>query len=160
MIGRTIANSRTNQMKKEKNKGGRPTAYKKEYCEQAEKLCLLGATDAQMADFFGVGEKTINNWKEKHPEFLQSLKEAKGTADSRVERSLFERATGYSHSDVHISNYQGEITITPITKHYAPDITSMIFWLKNRQPEKWKDRIEHGGEISHRVKTIEIVRNP
>ena len=42
---------------------GRPTDYKPEYCEQATKLCKLGATDAELGDFFEVTEQTINNWK-------------------------------------------------------------------------------------------------
>ncbi len=46
---------------------------------------------------------------------------------------------GYSHPAVHVSNYQGDITLTPITKHYPPDTVAAIFWLKNRQPAKWRD---------------------
>jgi DNA-binding XRE family transcriptional regulator len=121
---------------------GRPTAYKNEYSEQAYKLCLLGATDVQLADFFGVSKQTVNAWKMAHPEFLDSLKRGKDVADTMVAESLYQRAIGYSHPDVHISNYQGEITITDITKHYPPDTVAAIFWLKNRQPRKWKDKIE------------------
>lgn len=57
-------------------------AEKAEYKEQARKLCRLGATDVQLADFFGVTEKTLNNWKNKYPGFLQSLKEGKEIADA------------------------------------------------------------------------------
>ena len=56
---------------------GRPTNYKKEYDEQAYKLCLLGATDKEMADFFNVKEQTINNWKKNHPSFFESIKRGK-----------------------------------------------------------------------------------
>ncbi|WP_442592481.1 terminase [Parapusillimonas sp. JC17] len=120
----------------------RPSRYKAEFAEQAEKLCRLGATDKEMADFFGVTEKTINNWKKAHPQFLQALKAGKQLADAEVADKLFQRAIGYSHPDVHVSNYQGEITITPLTKHYPPDPTSMIFWLKNRRPDLWRDKPE------------------
>lgn len=122
---------------------GRPTRYRKEFDEQAHKLCLLGATDAQLADFFGVTEQTINNWKQRHPTFFESLKSGKEDADAKVAASLYHRALGYSHPDVHISNYQGEITVTPIIKRYAPDTTACIFWLKNRQPKDWRDKQEH-----------------
>ncbi len=67
---------------------GRPTRYKAEYTEQAFKLCLLGATDANLADFFEVSEKTINTWKDAHPEFLQSLKAGKDEADANVGERL------------------------------------------------------------------------
>jgi len=134
---------------KKTNKAGRPTAYKPEYVEQAKKLCLLGADDKALADFFGVSEKTINTWKNKYPEFFQSLKEGKTQKDSAVEKSLLERALGYTCPDTHISNYQGEITVTPIEKHYPPDTTACIFWLKNRKPDKWRDKqeLEHSGDL-------------
>lgn len=118
----------------------RPSKYKEEFCEQAEQLCVLGATDSQLAKFFKVRESTLNNWKKSHPEFLESLKGAKAISDELVVRSLFERATGYSHPDTHISNYLGKITCTPITKHYPPDPTSCIFWLKNRDKDNWRDK--------------------
>ncbi len=130
---------------KEPRKQGRPSKYRDEFPEQARKLCLLGATDADMARFFEVSLATLNNWKHEHPAFLDALKAGKELADANVSESLYKRATGYSHPDVHISNYQGAITITPIVKHYPPDPTSMIFWLKNRRPDLWRDKAPEGG---------------
>lgn len=125
-------------------KGGRPTKYKPEYPKQAAKLCALGATDAQLADFFEVNEDTITEWKNVHPEFSVSLKDAKAAFDdATVERSLLQRATGYSHPAVKIFNDEGTPLEVPYTEHYPPDPTSMIFWLKNRQPQKWRDKQEH-----------------
>lgn len=121
---------------------GRPSKYREEFDTQAYKLCLLGATDAQLADFFGVSTQTINSWKNKHPTFLDALNAGKHEADAKVAESLYHRALGYSHKDVSISNYRGQVTITPITKHYPPDTTACIFWLKNRDREHWRDRHE------------------
>lgn len=131
---------------------GRPSKYKPEFAEQAHKLCRLGATDREVADFFKVTEQTLNNWKAAHPEFFESLKVAKEEADKRVEQSLYRRALGYSHDSVHVSNFQGEVTLTPIVEHYAPDTTACIFWLKNRKPSEWRDvkAVEHSGEMTHR----------
>lgn len=53
---------------------GRPTDYQESYNEQAEKLCKLGATDAELADFFDIAESTLNNWKSEYPEFMESIK--------------------------------------------------------------------------------------
>jgi len=46
-------------------KTGRPTKYDEKYNEQAYKLCLLGASDKDMADFFQVTESTLNLWKDR-----------------------------------------------------------------------------------------------
>lgn len=139
-----------------KRKPGRPSLYKPEYVEQAKKLCLLGATDRELADFFKVSEQTLNSWKTQHPEFLESLKVGKDQADQRVERSLYQRAVGYSHPDVHVSNFQGMVTLTPITKHYPPETTAGIFWLKNRKPEEWRDRIEHTGKDGGAIEVADV----
>jgi hypothetical protein len=119
--------------------------------------------DTELADFFEVSVQTINTWKKEHPEFVESIKRGKLKADAEIAHKLFHRAKGYSHPDVHISNYQGQITTTPITKHYAPDTTACIFWLKNRQPELWRDRHEFtgkdGGPIQHAdVSDMEVAR--
>lgn len=129
--------------------GGRPSKYKPEFAQQAAKLCMLGATDREVAEFFNVTERTLGNWKEAHPEFFQALKVAKEEADARVEQSLYRRALGYSHDSVHVSNFQGQVTLTPIVEHYAPDTTACIFWLKNRKPGDWRDKTEqeHGGRL-------------
>lgn len=137
--------------------GGRPTKFKPEYIGQAEKLCKLGATDEDLADFFGVSIRTIANWKSEHPEFLQALKAGKDEADDRVERSLYQRAVGYSHDAAKIFQNGGEPVIVPYREHFAPDTTAAIFWLKNRRPTEWRDRHvqEHtgpdGGPIQHKV---------
>ncbi len=130
-------------MAKQPKKKGRPTKFKPEYLDQAFHLCELGATDKKLAAFFGVTLSTLYLWKQEYPAFSDVLKRAKDRRDAEVERSLLERATGYSHKDTHIAVHQGEVIKTPIVKHYPPDPTSMIFWLKNRQPEKWRDKHEH-----------------
>lgn len=133
---------------------GQPSPYKPEYCVQVEKLCKLGATDKEVADFFGVCEATINNWKKAHPEFFESLKRGKLIADAEVADRLFQRAKGFEHDSEEIkvvSDGQGlgsSIERVPIRKIYPPDTTAAIFWLKNRQKEKWRDGkdITTGGE--------------
>lgn len=134
--------------------GGRPSKYKPELIEQARKLCALGATDRDLAEFFEVAESTVNLWKIEHQEFSDALKLAKEAADSRVEQSLYRRALGYTYDSVHISNFQGQITLTPIVEHCPPDPTSCIFWLKNRKPEEWRDikAIEH--DIGKRLEKL------
>lgn len=120
--------------------GGRPTNFKPEYCTEAAKLCaMFGATDSDLAQWFGVTERTIGNWKHDYPEFFLSIKPAKETFDERIERSLAERAMGYRATDTKFATFEGEITDSQeYIKTYPPDPTACIFWLTNRQPKKWK----------------------
>lgn len=118
---------------------GRPTSYKPEYAEQAAKLYALGATDAQVADFFEVAVSTVALWKVKHNEFSDSEKTAKEVADEKVQQSLYRRAMGYECDEVDIRVIEGSIVQTPIRKVYPPDTTAMIFWLKNRKPAEWRE---------------------
>lgn len=126
-------------------KVGRPTAYREEFREQARKLCLLGATDVEMADFFGTSEKTLNTWKAAHPEFLQSITQGKLLADANVASRLYERALGYAHPAVKIFNHAGIEMLVDYTEHYPPDTQAASLWLRNRQPAKWRDRQEITG---------------
>lgn len=125
---------------KPKNKGGRPSKFNGIDLDQVKILVKAGMTDEQMAKFFGVNTDTWYEWKKVHPAFSEALKDWKAEADGKVEASLYERARGYSHPEEKIFCNNGEIVRTTTTKHYPPDPTSMIFWLKNRQPEKWRDR--------------------
>lgn len=140
---------------------GRPRSFKPEYVEQARKLCLLGATDVEVADFFDVTERTINRWKVDYPEFCQALKLGKDEADDRVEKSLYRRALGYSHEAVKIfaNPATGAEQIVPYTEHYPPDTTACIFWLKNRRKDQWRDKIDHevGGKDGEAIQVIQRV---
>lgn len=133
----------------------RPSKYKPEFVAQAKKLCKLGATDIEVADFFGVDVRTLYRWKNENPKFCQSLKLGKDEADARVERSLFARATGYEHNEVDLRVVDKTIVKTPIRKHYPPDTTAAIFWLKNRRGDEWRDKqdVNHSGAV-----TVEITR--
>ena len=122
---------------------GRPTQYRVKFIERAKEMCVNGATDAELADEFGVTVTTLYNWRAKYPEFLDALKIPKAIADQRVERSLFERATGYSRQSVKIFLAKdGSIVEAPFIEHVPPDATAMIFWLKNRKPAEWRDKTD------------------
>lgn len=129
-------------------KTGRPPTYREDFVSQSYKLCLLGATDADLASFFEVDERTINRWKQDHPAFCQSLKDGKAHADAIVAQSLFRRATGYEHEAVKIvaDAKTGAEHIVPYVERYPPDTVAAIFWLKNRRPDLWRDK--HNIEVT------------
>lgn len=133
---------------------GRPTAYKDEYADQAAKLCALGATDDEMADFFEVHRSTIYRWKLDHPDFCDAIKSAKEVADERVQRSLYQKATGYDYTEeqaikVKLEQHREEVEVVQVRKHAPADTTAAIFWLKNRRKDDWRDKqeVEHTGQV-------------
>lgn len=85
--------------------------------EQVEIIASLGMIDSEIAIILGISERTLNYWK-RNSEFLQSLKRGKLKADFQIAKSLYEKAK-------------------------RGDTTAMIFWLKNRQPDRWRDRQQH-----------------
>jgi hypothetical protein len=141
---------------------GRPSEFKPEYVEQAKKLCHLGATDDEMADFFSVHRSTIYRWKLDYPEFCDAIKSAKEIADERVERSLYQKATGYNYTEeqaikIKKAQHEEEVEVVEVEKHSPADTTAAIFWLKNRRKAEWRDKHDHevtgkdGGAIQHTV---------
>jgi hypothetical protein len=125
---------------------GRPSKYSSAFVEQARKLCELGATDEEIADFFKVSARTVYRWQAEHEEFCQALKAGKVAADDRVERSLYHRAVGYTFDSEKVFQFQGQIVRADIKEHVPPDTTAAIFWLKNRRPDAWRDVTKHEHE--------------
>lgn len=128
---------------------GRKSAYQPKFAEQARKLCLLGATDAELADFFEVSETTINNWKAKHPAFLESIRAGKLIADAEVADSLYKRATGeFVQAEKVMKTADGFEAVR--YKQYIPgDPNAAYRWLLNRRRQNWTDKTElvHSGSI-------------
>jgi len=120
----------------------RPEKYKANYAKIAEKACLLGATDLDLSEMLEVSLRTIRYWRSTKPEFAQALSLGKATADQSVERSLYQRAMGYTCNEDDVRVVGGKIVKTEIVREYPPDTTAMIFWLKNRKPRDWRDKRE------------------
>lgn len=98
-----------------------------------------GLTDEQIAKNMGVSVSTLNNWKNKYVEILESLKRGKEVVDRLVENALLKRALGYSYTEI---TYEGGVETKRVVKEVVPDTTAQIFWLKNRKPEDWRDKRE------------------
>lgn len=141
------------------SKMGAPKKYNKKYNEQARKLCLMGYTDVELADFFEVSVRTINNWKKEYPDFLHALKLGKELADAEVTASLYQKAIGYSCKDTKFATHEGQITDEKeYTKNYPPCPISIKYWLNNRQYIKWREKveIEHGGDTDGIIQKVQI----
>jgi len=119
---------------------GRPLLYRPEFAAQAHQHCLMGATNADLADIFGVTSRTIVNWMTEFPDFAAAVRDGRVVADGRVARGLYERAIGCERTSrqTTLSNGVEKTIIREV--HYPPDTRACIFWLRNRQPQSWGDR--------------------
>jgi transcriptional regulator with XRE-family HTH domain len=123
---------------------GRKTLYNKEIPDQVKKWCNEGLTEKQIAKKIGISVTSFEEWKNKYPELVLSLKEGKKKPDEEVENSLYKRAIGYDYEEITtVVKNTGVNQTTEIhktKKQITPDVTAQIFWLKNRMPEKWRDK--------------------
>jgi transcriptional regulator with XRE-family HTH domain len=102
-----------------------------------------GLTDEQIAHNMGITAKTLYEWKNKYSEICESLKRGKEVVDILVENALLKRALGYKYKETKTIESKKDGMRTEVTiKEVAPDTTAQIFWLKNRNPEAWRDRRE------------------
>ena len=94
-----------------------------------------GLTDQQIAEKMGIGVRTLYEWKKKHPQFSQALKSGKEVVDYAVENALLKKAL-------------------------AGDVGACCFWLKNRRPDKWKDRIDAAVSMEdHKTDMLSDIRS-
>jgi len=123
---------------------GRPSLYQPEYAEQARKLCRLGATDSDMADFFGVGTTTFYRWRKDHPDFAAAVAEGKDICDKQVEQALHRRAIGFEYEAVRVFMPAGAkaAVLVRYPVQVLPDVGAAQHWLRFRRPREWSERRE------------------
>jgi transposase-like protein len=153
--------------------GGRPTKYDEAFPSIAYEHCLLGATDKELAEFFGIAESTLYEWKKEYPEFSEAIKKGKAPADAQIATALFNRANGAEWVEeqafkLKTVTYEGgkrvleeeRLEVVEVTRRAPPDTTAAIFWLKNRKPEVWRDKqdLELSGEVKIPELTVVVKR--
>jgi hypothetical protein len=117
-----------------------------------------GLNDEQIAQNLGIHPSTLYEYKNKYPEFSEALKKGKEVIDRQVENALLKRALGYKYIETtqEIDKETGTLIITKkVEKEVQPDTTAQIFWLKNRKPQRWRDKqeIQHSGETNMNINT-------
>jgi hypothetical protein len=118
---------------------GRPTVYRPDFCERAHNYCRLGAINDELAGFFGVCPRTINNWMAVHPDFKAAVQSGRVIADAKVARGLYTRAVGYERKverEIVVGDERKRLTTT---MHYPPNVQACMFWLRNRRRQTWRD---------------------
>lgn len=122
--------------------------YRIEFCRVAHSIALLGGTPETLAKSLGVSEQTVRNWLDTYPEFNIAWVGGKDFADAKVAEALFKRAVGFKEVVEDFKTEKGELVPIEKTIVFAPDVQAQQFWLKNRQPHNWKDKVEVQEEIS------------
>ncbi len=117
-----------------------------------------GLTNEQISYNIGINPKTLYDWMKKYPEIAEALALGKEVVDREVENALLKRALGYEYEEIKEEVSDDGFKRTVITKQVAPDVAAIIFWLKNRKPDNWRDKqdINHSGENGGPIK-INIV---
>ncbi|KIQ83542.1 phage protein [Bacillus sp. L_1B0_8] len=118
-----------------------------------------GLVDEQIAKNIGISRATLSNWKKKHPLITRALARGKEVVDREVENALLKRALGYTYEEVTVLRQEVEegvfesVEAKRVKRQVPPDTTALIFWLKNRKPDTWRDRreIDHSGEMKQTV---------
>lgn len=112
-----------------------------------------GLIDEQIAHNMGIDERTLTRWKIEHPSILSALKEGKAPVDIEVENALLKSALGHTvtvRKPIKLKTkrqLKDKGTIEEETIEYVdeevyipPQTVAQIFWLKNRRPDKWRDK--------------------
>ena len=117
-----------------------------------------GLTDEQIAGNIGINTSTLYDWKNKFPKISEALKKGKEVVDIQVENALLKRALGYEFQETRVEKSDKDGTkIIQILKHIPADTTAQIFWLKNRRPDKWRDKPEIPGDSDMLKKAKELL---
>ena len=116
---------------------------------EKDKLILLegwardGLTDEQIAKNIGISRASLYEWKKKEVDIFDALKKGKEVIDFEVENALLKKALGYTITlNKQKVTKDGDVVDITEEVHVPPDTTAQIFWLKNRKPNTWKDKVE------------------
>ena len=115
-----------------------------------------GLTDEQIALKMGIGISTFYEWLNKFPELSDAIKKGKAPVDIEVESALLKRALGYDYEEViteveELGEGRQKKHIRKIKKHMPGETAAQIFWLKNRRPVRWRDKVESAPEVANEL---------
>lgn len=99
-----------------------------------------GMIDTQIAEKMGISTKTLYEWKKKYESINLALRRGKEVVDRMVENALLKSALGYDYEETEYYETKRGTTKRTYVKHMPPNVTAIIYWLKNRKPAEWRDR--------------------
>lgn len=125
-----------------------------------------GLTDEQISNKMEISRSTLNEYKKKYSDISDTLKKGKEIVDYEVENALLKRAKGYKYQETTKEQFlnpetlQYELRITKIVeKEVPPDVGAAMAWLKNRQPDKWRDKPQPKNDENEGVVIVDDLSN-
>lgn len=150
--------------------GGRPSLYRDDFPDQVWSLARLGLplTEQQLAKFFGVHGSTIRRWKSQKPEFCAAIEGGRLHSDCQVVEALFSNAIGYDYVEQQAFKLkrvtygdngkklmeEERVEVVPITKRVTSQVSAQGLWLKNRQPEHWREKLPGEDDSERQQKSL------
>ncbi len=136
---------RVREGRKVRNRSGRLLAegqrlFLPGHLDQVRAIAMRGLTKIEISELFDISKTQLTAWEKQYPTFKQALEEGYTDADAAVLSALYQSATGYTHDEEKIFQWDGEIIRADTVRHYKPDIGAIKLWMTNRQKEHWKDR--------------------
>ena len=125
--------------------------WKDEYIDLIPELILQGASITKIAKILKITRETIYEWKRQNKSFSDKLTTAQDDYNSgKVENSLLRRSLGYRYTETtQERDKDGNLVPTKkVRKHVVPDTGAITFYLKNRKPDRWKDKHEVEGGLT------------
>lgn len=130
--------------------------FRPEYLKHVERWGKEGLTTREIATNLGVTEQTFYNWLSSFPDLVIAHRLGKEASDERVTRSLYHRAIGYTFDSEKVFQFQGSEVRVPVVEHVPPDTNAAVFWLKNRRPKEWRERVEQ--DVTHTLHLSDSVQ--
>ena len=142
-----LANAKPKRIRNRPSTGnpiGRPSLKNGIELDKVYNLCLLGLTNSELAAHFQISEETFVRYYNdpEWPDFCGVIKQGREEADAVVTRSMFRRANGFSHEEEVIKTVKGRVVKVKTIKQYPPDTQAGMYWLNNRQRNRWRNKID------------------
>lgn len=130
-----------------------------------------GLTDEDIAANMGISRSTLSEWKKNYPDISDALKRGREYADMRVENQMYQNAVGYTYTEQQAIKVKRtywdnagrkceaeDVKIVDVVRYHPGETTAQIFWLKNRRPEEWRDKIitEQEGPMNVEVEMFRV----
>lgn len=140
-------------MAKRLTRGGKSkdVVFLPDHLDQVTAIAMRGSTDEEMAAIFGIKGDLITKWRKFYPSFKEAIDKGRTKADVGVVRGLYQNAVGFNYEEDHVTKDGDVVTVKKFAK---PDTVAQKYWLNNRQPEYWGDKVQMGGDRSPGAKPI------